>query len=349
MLKCLTRRCGSDEWGIGNTKPEGGPGSEGQIKQALHESELGLPVIVHAYLDKTPGPSTSPNNTRTLPLALFLLAQTEYWYLGISSGWMDKDWDWWPEYDAHYGKPLGRATQSAEGWKREFEGCSVFVTADLKNATISLKADDERIDSITLSLRNGSQTSTVTWDPRETAMLIIDPWSYHWCKTFTTRAFSQHRLFNAATEAGRKAGMTILWSPTDAEESYIGWPQYERAHNIPRSTPIEVRNSSIPTGWSMTPFQTRCECGGVGCMINAGETRMDPLLVIGDDDYIVGGGTITDVYSILKHEGIKHLIYMGYAENICMQYKAEGMLNMWKLGFDFILARCISRGWSSRS
>eukprot|EP01051_Picozoa_sp_SAG22_P012063 SAG22_NODE_1222_length_5126_cov_3.213248_4_plen_225_part_00 len=98
---------------------------------------------------------------------------------------------------------------------------------------------------------------------------------------------------------------------------------------------------------------------------------MDPLLEIGDDDYIVGGGTITDVYSVLKHEGIKHLIYMGYAENICMQYKAEGMFNMvrqrsplftalpcvslpflcdstaltagrcnqWKLGFDFILAR----------
>jgi hypothetical protein len=66
---------------------------------------------------------------------------------------------------------------------------------------------------------------------------------------------------------------------------------------------------------------------------------MDPLLEIGEEDYIVGGGTITDVYSILKHAGIKHIIYMGYAENICMQYKAEGMFNMWRLGFDFILAR----------
>ena len=114
--------------------------------------------------------------------------------------------------------------------------------------------------TVTLSLRNGSQSSTtVTWDPREVAMLIIDPWSYHWCKTFTSRATSQHRLFNAATAAGRKAGMTVMWSPTDAEENYLGWPQYERAHNIPRQTPVAVRNSSIPTGNDMTPFRTDCE------------------------------------------------------------------------------------------
>ena len=36
------------ELGIGNTKPEGGSGSEAQILQAMRESELGLPVIVHA-------------------------------------------------------------------------------------------------------------------------------------------------------------------------------------------------------------------------------------------------------------------------------------------------------------
>ena len=80
-----------------------------------------------------------PHGTpRTLPLALFLLAQSDYWYLGISSGWMDKDWDWYPEYNKFYGKPLGRAVETTNppGWKREFEGCTVTVTADLQNATI---------------------------------------------------------------------------------------------------------------------------------------------------------------------------------------------------------------------
>ena len=124
------------EWGIGNTKPEGGPGSEAQLLQAMRESELGLPVIVHAYLDKHP--ASADSTPRTLPIALFLLAQNEHWYLAISSGWMDSDFSWWPEYDRFYGKPLSaaRRTTSPPGWKREFEGCTVTVTADLKNASI---------------------------------------------------------------------------------------------------------------------------------------------------------------------------------------------------------------------
>jgi hypothetical protein len=31
---------------------------------------------------------------------------------------------------------------------------------------------------------------------------------------------------NAATAAGRKLGMTVIWSPTDAQENYDGWPSH---------------------------------------------------------------------------------------------------------------------------
>ena len=49
-----------------------------------------------------------------------------------------------PEYDQHYGKPLGRAVQTTDppGWKREFEGCTVTVTADLLNASIAFHSHD---------------------------------------------------------------------------------------------------------------------------------------------------------------------------------------------------------------
>ena len=52
-----------------------------------------------------------------------------------------QDWEWYPEYDLHYGKPLAPAVHSAEGWRREFEGCTVTVTDDLLNATIVFKHD----------------------------------------------------------------------------------------------------------------------------------------------------------------------------------------------------------------
>jgi hypothetical protein len=55
----------------------------------------------------------------------------------LLEGWMDREWAWYPEYDRHYGKPLGRAMQTTDppGWRREFEGC--MVTADLLNASIA--------------------------------------------------------------------------------------------------------------------------------------------------------------------------------------------------------------------
>lgn len=123
------------EFGIGSTKPDPGSGSQGQLTQAIRESALGLPVIVHAYPDKNPSPG---NTAMTLPLALFLLAQNEYWYLGVSTGWVEQNWKWWSEYDTHYGKPLGPAIKSTNppGWTREFAACTVFVTADLNNASI---------------------------------------------------------------------------------------------------------------------------------------------------------------------------------------------------------------------
>lgn len=92
-------------------------------------------MIVHAYFDKKPAPGST---TRTLPLALFLLAQGDYWYLGISAGWMSADWAWYPEYDLHFGRPLGPAVETTDppGWRREFEGCTVVVNANLTNASI---------------------------------------------------------------------------------------------------------------------------------------------------------------------------------------------------------------------
>ena len=68
--------------------------------------------------------------------------------------------------------------------------------------------------------------------------------------------------------------------------------------------------------------------------VNADEMRMSPDLYLGPEDYIAGGGSEDEVYSILIANKIEHIIYLGVAENICVQIKAEGMDNMWKLGED---------------
>lgn len=74
----------------------------------------------------------------TLPLGLFLLAQNDFWYLGISTGWLDENWQWWSEYEKLYGHPLGPAELKSDGWHRSFQRCQVFVSKDLSTAKITL-------------------------------------------------------------------------------------------------------------------------------------------------------------------------------------------------------------------
>ena len=202
--------------------------------------------------------------------------------------------------------------------------------------------------AISFELRNGTTRTTKTYDPSKLALLVIDVWSWHWCKTCTARIASMIPRINGAVAAGRKTGMTVIWSPTDVLENYDGWPQREKAVNYPKIPPVFVQNSSIPEA-GLSPFGGPCMCTeerNTADRINAGEMRMDTDLVIAESDFIVGGGTVDEVYSILKGEGIETVIYMGFAENICVQGKAEGMINMQKLGFDFILARDITDAYT---
>ncbi|CAJ1423194.1 unnamed protein product [Effrenium voratum] len=124
------------EFGIGAKSASPAGDSQATLAQALRESQLGLPVLVRAQ----PHGAGSGSDAITLPLAMFLLAQNDYWYLGISTGWEDANWRWWPEYDRSYGRPLGLAQLKEDGWHREFQHCRVFVSKDLTRANISFHA-----------------------------------------------------------------------------------------------------------------------------------------------------------------------------------------------------------------
>ena len=66
----------------------------------------------------------------------------------------------------------------------------------------------------------GGATGTQRWNGSETAMVIIDMWSYHPCKTVTNRAGALVPRLNAVATAVRAAGGLVLFAPTDASEVY---------------------------------------------------------------------------------------------------------------------------------
>ncbi len=187
----------------------------------------------------------------------------------------------------------------------------------------------------------GGATATQRWNGSETAMVIIDMWSYHPCKTVTNRAGALVPRLNAVAATVRAAGGLVLFAPTDASEVYSGWPQRERVFQTPHVTPV-FQNISVPSLASglITGSDDECSDAGHGCVWNYGEARQNPAIIIDPSDYIVGGDTNPiDVYSVLTHHGIKNVLHAGIAENICVQAKCEGIPTLTKLGFNCALMR----------
>eukprot|EP01052_Picozoa_sp_SAG31_P041384 SAG31_NODE_6260_length_2098_cov_25.272136_1_plen_214_part_00 len=78
-----------------------------------------------------------------------------------------------------------------------------------------------------ISRGKGGETQTLRWLGNETALIIIDMWHYHPCKTITNRAGALVPRMNAVAAGLRKARGHVIFAPTEAAESFSGWPQRE--------------------------------------------------------------------------------------------------------------------------
>lgn len=174
-------------------------------------------------------------------------------------------------------------------------------------------------------------------DASKVAIVIVDPWNYHWCMTWTEQAGGMLPRINRANECARKLGMQIFWAPTDVASMYSGWPQRQRAMAVPYIEVPKMRNYTckftLPIG--------KCICGpGIECKVNYGWDGMNPELDIANEDLIVAG--TAELYSLCKAQGITHLIYFGGATNICLTGKPEGLSYMYGGGLETIFARDLS-------
>jgi len=172
-------------------------------------------------------------------------------------------------------------------------------------------------------------------NPDRTAIIVIDMWNYHWCMTCSERVGAMVPRMNAVLESARKAGILIIWNPTDVVTAYSGLPQYERAAAMTTRKLPEIREAPQV---KFTAPRAACMCGpGISCRVNYGHDAMHPDFIIGDDDLF---SSSTDaICTILSERGVKDVIYMGVATNICVFGKPGAVSYLWKAGFNCMLAR----------
>jgi hypothetical protein len=206
--------------------------------------------------------------------------------------------------------------------------------AQKKTLHLSLETRDAKTNQII--------TRTEDVEASHLGIVIIDPWSYHWCMTWTEQAGGMTRRMNRANEAARKLGIQIIWAPTDAASMYSGWKQRQLAMAVPY---VDVPKVHEKTCKFTVPWGA-CLCGpGISCKTNYGENAIDPDLFIADQDLIVSG--TQELYSILRERGITHLIYFGGATNICLTGKPEGLGPMYNAGLKTYFARDLAFAWTT--
>lgn len=109
------------------------------IQNAILEAAAGVPTVLHASARCPATPRTIPvpgplGGDVEFAMASYLVVAGVGTTISLSSGWMDADFCWRPEFDVDFGAPLGPAVRTgAYSFARNYTKCTVAL--DLKATT----------------------------------------------------------------------------------------------------------------------------------------------------------------------------------------------------------------------
>ncbi len=168
-------------------------------------------------------------------------------------------------------------------------------------------------------------------DPGKTAVVVIDMWDRHWCRTYTARVAGMVPRMNQTLQAARRLGLQIVFAPSDVVGFYADHPARKAMVAIPtRPEPAIVPFDPPP----QPEGQDCCECGpDRPCRNAAVWTRQQAELAIVEGDLIADCNHAHELFSLCQERGIDTLIYMGVASNMCVQHRDSGMRNARRHGF----------------
>ena len=165
-------------------------------------------------------------------------------------------------------------------------------------------------------------------DPAKTAVVVVDMWDRHWCKTYTARVANLVPRMNKTLQAARKLGIQIVFAPSDVANFYKDYPQRKAMRAIPRH-PVPKRVAFDPPA---NPGPTDCcECGpDQPCKKKSHGhwSRQHPDLRMAEGDLIGDCNNGRELLNLCAQRNINTLVYMGVASNMCVQYRAFGIRNM---------------------
>ncbi|HXG12282.1 MAG TPA: cysteine hydrolase family protein [Gemmataceae bacterium] len=185
---------------------------------------------------------------------------------------------------------------------------------------------------------------TVTWDPKKTAIIVVDMWDDHHCKSAARRVAEMAPPMNETLQAARARGVLIIHAPSDCMDAYQDTPARRRAQQAPAA------KAAVPFQWNYFnpkregPLADKLEKGGCSCdtpepcsPARRAWKRQIAALQITDQDAVSDKGP--EIFNLLQERGIDNVIVMGVHTNRCVLGRPFGIRQMVYLGKNVVLCR----------
>jgi nicotinamidase-related amidase len=184
---------------------------------------------------------------------------------------------------------------------------------------------------------------TADWPAAKTAVIVIDVWDDHYCKSAARRVGVLAPRMNAVLTATRDNGVMIIHAPSDTINQYEGTPQRERMKRAPKADPprppIDKWCYRDPDREPELPVDvSKCACDDpvVGPEVQR-HTRQHPAIDIAGYDGVSASGP--EIYNFLVANGITNVVIMGVHTNMCILGRPFGIRSLVRQGLNVVLAR----------
>jgi nicotinamidase-related amidase len=228
-----------------------------------------------------------------------------------------------------------------------------------KPATIPLHLRKRRPDGET-------ESSELNLYSNRAAIVVTDVWTAHTCSGFNQTAHSFIAAMNRTLESARHLGIPVIFASSD--DDLKRWEGKSQRENIVRLRPHQLPSSNMFLAGhdNNGPFATPCMCKVLAvkpgsndpifeCKKVLSNHNQHPGLIVKDGDLFIAAGhyrpgvksAVTswgepaqqELWNFAQEKGITHLIYVGFATNMCVINREFAMIQMTRLGLKTILVR----------
>ncbi len=186
----------------------------------------------------------------------------------------------------------------------------------------------------------------LTWElePAETALILVDVWDNHPYESHLKRGEQITRgRIAPLVDWCRRAGVTVVHAPSPGQAKlYPQWVRYAGDRELGAAP------SSPGDDWPPADFRSRA--GDYEKFAKPKSERrerwlkeelpkrrimacVEPQL----EDFVISTGE--QLHRLLRHRRILHLLYAGFAANMCVLHRDYGIEAMFKRGYNIILLR----------